>query len=347
MLTKKQNLLETIRGGSPDRIVNQFEYVSIFFDPVTMAGLGPVQKGTSWTNGWGVRIEFPEYVPGMFPNTSPEYVVVKDICEWKKYVHAPEVHFPDEAWGMVDAQLQGVDRNEVFIAPFVAPGIFEKLHYLLGMEEMLVNFYEEPEAMHELIDYLTEYELAAAKEICDHVHPDALFHHDDWGSQRSSFLSPEMFDEFITPAYEKIYGFYKENGVQVIIHHSDSYAENLVPSMIRMGIDIWQGAMSTNDLVTLIDKFGGQISFQGGIDNGKIDRADWTKEKVVAEAKLAIDTYYKGLYYIPATVMGEPASVFPGVYDTISQYIAELNEERFGIKDTVSGSAALTFKEDK
>lgn len=347
MLTKKQNLLETIRGGKPDRIVNQFEYVSIFFDPCTMEALGQVQKGGSWTNGWGVRIEFPEHVPGMFPNTSPEYVVVKDITEWKKYVHAPNFKFPEEVWEGAKKQLEGIDRNEVFIAPFIAPGIFEKLHYLMGMEETMMNFYEEPEAMHELIDYLTEYEINVAREICEHIHPDALFHHDDWGSQKSSFISPEMFDEFITPAYEKIYGFYKQNGVEVIIHHSDSYAENLVPSMIKMGIDIWQGAMTTNDLASCIKKYGGQISFQGGIDNGKVDRADWTKELVEGEAKKAIDNYFTGLYYIPATVMGEPASVFPGVYDTVSEYIAKVNEERFGITDSVSGSAALTFKEDK
>ncbi len=37
--------------------------------------------------------------------------------------------------------------------------------------------------MHELIDYLTEYELSLAEEICTHLKPDALFHHDDWESQ--------------------------------------------------------------------------------------------------------------------------------------------------------------------
>ena len=29
MLTKRQNFLETIRGGSPDRYVNQYEYLNI------------------------------------------------------------------------------------------------------------------------------------------------------------------------------------------------------------------------------------------------------------------------------------------------------------------------------
>lgn len=46
-----------------------------------------------------------------------------------------------------------------------------------------------PEAMHELVDYLTEFELELAKVYIDKLKPDALFHHDDWGSQISTFIS--------------------------------------------------------------------------------------------------------------------------------------------------------------
>lgn len=74
-------------------------------------------------------------------------------------------------------------------------------------------------------------------------------------SRKSSFISPDMFDEVILPAYEKIYGYWKANGVQLIIHHSDSYGANLVPSMIRMGIDIWQGCMYGNNIPELVKKY--------------------------------------------------------------------------------------------
>ena len=129
--------------------------------------------------------------------------------------------------------------------PKVFCGIFEKLHYLMGMEDAMINFYEEPEAMHELIDYLADWEITLAEETIKYVHPDCLFHHDDWGSQTSLFISKEMFDEFLLPAYKKIYGYWKANGVEVIVHHSDSYAADLVPEMIEMGVDVFQGAVST------------------------------------------------------------------------------------------------------
>jgi uroporphyrinogen-III decarboxylase len=103
------------------------------------------------------------------------------------------------------------------------------------MTDAMMAFYEHPEAMHELIDYITEYELAYAKVLIDKIHPDCIFHHDDWGSQKSSFISPKMFAEFFLPAYKKIYGFYKANGTELVVHHNDAYSANLVPYMIEMG----------------------------------------------------------------------------------------------------------------
>ena len=37
MLTPKQNMLEVIRGGNPDRFVNQYEAVQLLFHPFMFA----------------------------------------------------------------------------------------------------------------------------------------------------------------------------------------------------------------------------------------------------------------------------------------------------------------------
>ncbi len=182
--------------------------------------------------------------------------------------------------------------------------------------------------MHELIDYITDWELAYAEEICKYLKPNALFHHDDWGSRSSSFISPQMFKEFYEPAYKKVYGYYKEHGVEVVIHHSDSYAANLVPSMIEMGIDIWQGVMSTNNIPELIEKYGGQITFMGGIDSGEVDREDWSREHIAQEVeRVCRENGTK--FFIPCNTMGGPESIFPGVYDTITEEIAKVSAKLF------------------
>lgn len=326
MLTKRQNLMETIKGDKPDRFVNQYEFLELIREAPKEAFMTP--KGTEVKNAWGITIRWPEGQIGSFPVHDHGHKVLQDITKWREYVKAPAVDYPAERWTEAIAHAKAVDRDEKFVTAFVTPGIFELTHYLMGMEDALMSYYEEPEAMHELIDYLTEYELQYAQQLIDNLHPDALFHHDDWGSQISSFMSPETFKEFILPAYKKIYGFYKDNGVELIVHHSDSYGVNLVPFMIEMGIDIWQGVMNTNNIPELIKEYGGQISFMGGLHSGEIDFPDWTPEIVMEHVERACKECGKH-YFIPNLSQGAPISSFPGVYEATSEAIDKMSAELF------------------
>ena len=148
----------------------------------------------------------------------------------------------------------------------------------MGMDNACMNLLLEPEAMHELVDCLTEWEIEAAKVQIAHFHPDALFHHDDFGTQNSLLMSPELFREFFVPAYRKIYGYYREHGVELIVHHSDSFAATAGAGFHRHGVDIWQGVLDTNDIPSLVRRYGGRISFQGGLNNGVYDVEGCTRE---------------------------------------------------------------------
>lgn len=136
--------------------------------------------------------------------------------------------------------METIDRNEQFAVILISSGLFEQLHHLQGMENALINFLEEPERTFELIGYLAEWSLEFAEGACTYLEPDAVFHHDDWGSRKSTFLSKDVFGEFITPVRKKIHGYHKHHGVEIVVHHSDSLAATLAPSKIEMGVDVWQ-----------------------------------------------------------------------------------------------------------
>jgi hypothetical protein len=107
--------------------------------------------------------------------------------------------------------------------------------------------------------------------ICTHLKPDAILHHDDWGGEKSTFMSPNMFADFFVEPYKQIYKYCHDHGVELVVHHADSYAATLVPYMMEMGIVIWQGCMESNNVPELIKKYGGQITFMGDIDNKSVD----------------------------------------------------------------------------
>ena len=143
-------------------------------------------------------------------------------------------------------------------------------------------------------------------------------------------MSKDMFEEFYLDGYKQVYGYYKDHGVELIVHHSDSYAATFVPFMIDMGVDIWQGVMSSNNIPELIKQYGGKISFMGGIDSAKIDFDGSTCEIVheVAE-KACRENGTQKKYYIPCNTMGGPSTIFPGVYEMLSEEIDKISKEFF------------------
>ena len=329
MLTKRQNLLETMHGGNPDRFVNQYEAFGVVQgSPFGKRNRAPKYGECNVVNAWGVTRSWPKGTPGAFPVHDPEHVVIKDIENWRDYVKVPRVVYDAEEWEPFIAKAEAVDRKEQFVTCFFAPGVFEQCHYLMEIQNCLMAFYEYPDELHEIIDCITEFELDYAAELCKYVKPEVIFHHDDWGSQQSTFMSPEMFREFLKPAYEKIYGYYKSHGVELVIHHSDSYAATLVPDMIDVGIDIWQGVMTTNNIPELIKKYGGKITFMGGIDSASVDYEGWTQEVVAREVDRACRECGK-LYFIPNASQGLPMSTFPGVYEALTEEIDKASKRYF------------------
>ena len=343
MLTAKQNFRECVKGGKPDRYVNQYEALQLMFHPFLMATplLQPGQENV--VNAWGVTNSFPANTPGSFPVHTPDKIVVKDIEHWQDYVHAPSLQFPNELWDAANGMYNSADGEKCYRPIFIAPGLFEQTHHLCSIDQALMYYITNPDEMHDLIKYLTEWELEMARDICERIHPDSVFHHDDWGSETNSFLRPEMFEEFFLEPYKQIYGYYHDHGCELVIHHGDSYCANLIPTMIEMGIDVWQGCMETNDVPALVAKYGDKITFMGNIDNKSVDFTGWTQ----ADIRKAADKATKDMPltgYIPCITQGGPGSVFPGTYAALAEEIDKINGEKFGFSKEELDGARLPWQ---
>lgn len=323
MLTARENFEETRKGGHPDRFVKQYEYIGMIMTPC-MDGGGPAKPGDlNCVNYWGVTSSWVPGQPGAFPVHNEDTIVIKDFENWKDYVTAPDMSkIPAAAWEPVQAQVEQIDRSEQYVTVFHAPGIFEQSHYLGEIVNTLAAFYEYPDELKELYKYIADWEISVVDETCKYIKPEAIFHHDDWGSQSSTFIAPEMFDEFLLEPYKTVYNYWRENGVELIIHHSDSYAETLVPEMIEMGIDVWQGVMDTNNIPDMIEKYGDKITFMGGINSAKVDYEGWTVDVVRDEVRKACD-WCGPYHFIPNASQGLSISTFPGVYEEIDKQIDE------------------------
>ncbi len=99
MLTKRQNFLETIHGGNPDRFVNGYEYLGLVMgSPFGNRNPNPKYGEENIVNAWGITKSWPIGTPGPFPVHKPDTIVIKDIENWRDYVKVPNVVYPAEEW---------------------------------------------------------------------------------------------------------------------------------------------------------------------------------------------------------------------------------------------------------
>ena len=331
MLTPKQNLLETLKGGHPDRLCNSFTMLKgIPGDPVFKLVRGNRIRGTNSYDQWGTYIMFPEDAPAAVPFVTEENQVIQDVTRWRDYVKVPDLAGKcADGWEEAIAAKAAIDQEQYLTMTVMGTGIFEQLHMLMTFEDTLVNLLLEPEAMAELIDVICEYRLTYMKLIVEHLHPDLICSHDDWGSKTGLFFSVETWRELFKEPYRRLYDYLHENGV-IVMHHGDSFMEPLVEDMAEIGVDIWQGVLPDNNIPKICEQVGDRMLLMGGIDS-VIDRADVTEEEIRRETRKACDLYGHLPGFWPGMTYGGPGTIYPEVEKIVIDEIDKYNLEHFGV----------------
>ncbi|QOV20315.1 uroporphyrinogen decarboxylase (URO-D) [Blautia liquoris] len=327
MMTARENYLALCNGKKPERLVNQYEpFEFVLRDPLLYDFyFGCYIEGQDTLNPFGVTIRWKKGEHAGMPYVTEKTKVIQDVTEWKKYIKMPGLEHTEEEWAAAKEDLAKIDRKEKLATGLMVSGIFETAHSLMGFEDTLMNFLLEPEAMNELFDYLFEFKMEYAKQLLDHLELDVILSHDDWGGKDRLFFSKDVFDEFLKPRYEKLYGYITSRGVQVV-HRSDSWCESIVPDMVDIHVTTWQGVLPGNNILKLQKELDGKLILMGGIDS-IIDMADWKEEVVRKEARRACEEYGPGGGFIPSITYGLPESIFPGVFECITDEISRYNEE--------------------
>ncbi len=329
MLTAKENYLALVSGGSPDRFVNQYEAFGLLFsDPLRK--MDKRIKGQDTLDPWGVTIRWPITEHAGTPYVTDATKVCPDITEWKDYVKAPDLDLPDEMWSQAIADASEIkEAGEQLVTGYCTTGLFERLHFLMGFEDALCNLMMEPEASHELLDYLTDWRMKYFEILTSKLPLEAVFFHDDWGSKTSTFMNPEIWREFFKPRYKKLYDFLNSKGIHVI-HHSDSYCATLVDDMVDVGIETWQGVLPSNDLPVLQKQLGGKLTLMGGFDSGVIDRDDTTPEEIHQHVEEVFKACAPGGFWVPSVTNGGPECLHMNNFHMITEEINKQNATYFG-----------------
>ena len=300
-MTLRENMMAVLEDRQPDFVGDFMNAMAIVPDPVLL-DRPKVADGTEYKDGWGTVWMLMPGAPGPHPHVNDENAVIKDITRWEEDLHVPPVEGLD--WSLAKKLAADVDRKDKFLAIMMSGGLFERSHHLMGMENALVAYLEEPECMKGMLRKIADWKIAYIKEAHKQLNLDAIFSPADWGSKQNLFLPPAVWRNVIKPLQQEIADTMHDLGI-MYIHHADCICQPIVTDMVELGVDLWQGTIAQNDIVEIQRITNNQLPMCGGIDGPKLDVSYTTEEQARAEVRRAIDTYCAAGKFFPSIPNGK------------------------------------------
>ena len=153
------------------------------------------------------------------------------------------------------------DRFRVFQIGF---SLYERAWTLRGMQNLLMDFYDHPDFVHELLNAITDYNIAQIHEALRYD-VDAVYFGDDWGQQRGLQMGPKRWREFILPELKRMYAAVRDAGKYVFIH-SCGDVDELFDDLIGIGLNCFNPFQpDVMDVYALMKQYRGRLTFHGGL----------------------------------------------------------------------------------
>ena len=155
--------------------------------------------------------------------------------------HWPEVGNPSRLAGLRDLAQQYRAAGYAVVLKDAFAGIFEFAQRIVGMENFLVMMITNEKATCALFDRLLQLKLdywqTALSELGDLV--DVVTYADDYGTQTSQIISPDMFRRLIKPRLKVLFETFIESAPHAKrFFHSDGNVRPLIPDFLEIGVDI-------------------------------------------------------------------------------------------------------------
>ena len=238
--------------------------------------------------------------------------------------------WPDPDWMDVSAirdEALTYDRQYAVLGGDWSPFWHDAID-LLGMENLLLRMYDEPDAVHAVIQHIVDYYAAVSERIFEAAGDaiDIFFIGNDFGSQTGPLLGEDLFRQFCLPHLRRLVALGHSYELKVMMHCCGGFAP-LIPAMIEIGLDglhAVQPSCHGMDPAVLKKTYGRRMVFNGAIDSHHI-LINGTPEFVRRKTREVLDIMKPGGGYIAGashdSILEEtPVENVVAMFDAIQEF---------------------------
>jgi len=219
-----------------------------------------------------------------------DYFVKKreDFLEMKKRLNPNEPSRYPQNWNELKEKWKNRDYPLYLTKNGGFGGLYWNLREWMGTERLSYAFFDQPDLVHEMLDFWVDYFIQATEKALHEVEIDAFIFNEDIAYKNGPLISPKIYKEFFLPRHRAIVEHLRKHGVKVIELDSDGNTEPLLPLMIEAGINChWPlEAAAGMDPVKIRKEYGKDLALSGGIDKralskGKAEIEEELRKKII------------------------------------------------------------------
>ena len=256
-ITPKENFLRVCRKELPAWAVIESTDIQVIQPDIMPDAYARNHGGIDW---FGIDWEYePKSAAAM---VRPGTRRLSDITQWETELSFPDLSAIDwqRDYETVYRDILSPDRPVCFV---IVNGLFERTADLMSFEDAFLALATEREVLCDFYTRLTSWHIDLIRIAKEIYGANMINFHDDMGTQKSSFMSPDMFRDIMLPHYKRMISAAHDMGVYMC-HHSCGSVGNLLEYYCEAGWDFWEGQVSANDMDTLTAKYADRLGFTSG-----------------------------------------------------------------------------------
>jgi uroporphyrinogen decarboxylase len=210
--------------------------------------------------------------------------------------HLKGYRFPDPQDARFFRDIPGkIDRwGERFRVFQIGFSLWERAWTLRGTENLMMDFYDNPGFVRELLESIADYNIAQVRKALA-FDIDAVYFGDDWGAQHGLQMGPGQWRSFILPVLTRMYDAVRKAGKFVMIH-SCGDVDELFDDLISIGLSCFNPFQpEVMDVHALMRSYRGRLAFHGGLSTQRV-LPYGSPEEVRRESQRLLDAGRAGGY---------------------------------------------------
>lgn len=217
-------------------------------------------------------------------------LVIDDWAKLDEFIEKLPDPGQDPAFERLAADAARVHQEDRYLIVGWWGLFFETMWGLRGMENLMVDYYENPDALHRLHAAVCDLYCRSIRKAAEALKPDGFWTSDDLGHQTQSMMSPLIFDALIKPYYARIGAELGRHRIHWWLHSCGNNTP-LMNSLVETGVQMFHPVQKhTMDEQAIAAEFGSRIGFWSGFDVQHLLR-EGTPDEVRAEVRHLVDTF--------------------------------------------------------